>query len=165
LTFVEKEIDMTALKNFFKQIFSKDRRKAERLPAQELAAFFWTGAAPVEHRIRDISSTGLYLLTDERWYLGTLVKMTLQKRDDGVSYSERAIAVQSKAVRWGEDGVGLEFVVPDSRNRGQNTGYDGVDRKGLEKFLADFRAENGFATVLDVKPQPHTPLDPGTAKP
>jgi len=73
---------MKALKRLFGKVFSRDRRTAERLPAADLSAYYWTGAAPAHHGIRDISSTGFYLVTEERWYPGTLVMMTLQKTGD-----------------------------------------------------------------------------------
>jgi hypothetical protein len=43
-----------------------DPRRVSREPAPGLAAHFWTGAAPEAHRVRDVSSSGLYLVTDER---------------------------------------------------------------------------------------------------
>ena len=131
------------------KIFSRERRRANRKSAPQLAAFFWTGAAPVEHGIRDISSTGLFLVTEERWYPGTVVMMTLQKRGEPVDSPNRSIAVQSRAVRWGEDGVGLQFVLPDANGRkfGKNLLEEGVDRRTLEKFLEGFKAENGSARV------------------
>jgi hypothetical protein len=102
-----------------------------------LAAYYWNGAAPQAHGIRDISSTGLYLVTEERWYPGTLVLMTLQRTDVGEEIEERTIAVQSRAMRWGNDGVGLKFVLPDAQDvkRGHNLLTDGADRKALERFL------------------------------
>jgi hypothetical protein len=49
--------------------------------------------------------------------------------------------VQSRAVRWGNDGVGLKFVLPDSREmrRGHNNVVDGADKKGLDRFLRKLR--------------------------
>jgi PilZ domain-containing protein len=147
---------MKSLKGLFKQMFDRDRRRADRHSSPKLSAFYWTGAAPEQHLIRDISKTGLYLLTEERWYPGTLVMMTLQKNDEMEGASERSIAVQSKAVRWGTDGVGLQFIVVESndRSRGQNGEREGVDRRTLEKFLQGFTSDNGRAVVDRVEPPP-----------
>jgi hypothetical protein len=95
-------------------------------------------------------------VTDERWYPGTLVMMTLQKRNEPADSPDRSIAVQSKAVRWGEDGVGLQFVLPEinDRRRGQNLLEEGVDRRTLEKFLEGFQSENGSAKVERVSRPP-----------
>jgi hypothetical protein len=121
--------------------WSPDPRKAPREPSPGLAAYYWNGAALQAHGIRDISSTGLYVVTEERWYPGTLVLMTLQRTDVGEEIEERAIQVQSRAVRWGNDGVGLKFVLPDSREmrRGHNNVVDGADKKGLDRFLRKLR--------------------------
>jgi len=79
----------------------------------------------------------LYVVTEERWYPGTLVLMTLQRTDQGEESSERSISVHSRAVRWGNDGVGLQFVMKSSLTpeQGRNALVDGVNKKELERFL------------------------------
>ena len=54
---------------------------------------------------------------------------------------ERSIAVQSRAVRWGPDGVGLQFVLPDEMepNRARVTILDAVGRKELDHFLQQLK--------------------------
>ena len=113
------------------------RRKAARLPVAGLTAHFFTGGAPQAHDIRDISTTGLYVVTTERWYPGTLIRMTLSKPDIGQHPSERSITVHAKSVRWGNDGVGLEFVLEAARkpNKGQPAPFDPVDSARLDTFL------------------------------
>ena len=145
---------MKSIKDMLGQWFSKDRRRAERKPSPALAAHYWNGASPAEHGIRDISSSGLFLLTEERWYPGTLVVMTLQNKGEARKGPEHSISVQSKAVRWGRDGIGLEFVLLDAGDprRGQSVLAEGADRKSLEKFLKGFREENGSAVVKSVVP-------------
>lgn len=145
---------MKSFKDMLGQLFSKERRRAERRPSPTLAAHYWNGGSPTQHGIRDISSTGLFLVTEERWYPGTLVVMTLQKKDQAEDSPERSISVQSKAVRWGSDGVGLEFVLPDLRDprRGQNVLAEGADRKSLERFLQGFGTDNGSVVVDRVAP-------------
>lgn len=148
---------MSFWQSISEKLFSSERRRASRKPTPELSAFFWTGAAPLEHSIRDISSTGLFLVTEERWYLGTLVMMTLQKRSEPVESPERSIAVQCKAVRYSEDGVGLQFILPemDGHRRGQNLLEGGVDRKTLDKFLKGLKADEATARVERIG-QPRT---------
>jgi hypothetical protein len=130
-------------KNWLKRWWSPDPRKAPREAVSGLAAYYWTGAAPVPHRIRDISATGLYLVTEERWYPGTLVLMTLQRTDCGEETKERSIYVHSRAVRWGNDGVGLQFILPDASDprMGQNLLIDTVNKKELKKFLDKLRGK------------------------
>jgi hypothetical protein len=130
-----------APKNWLERWWSPDPRKAPREPAPGLAAYYWTGAAPEAHSIRDISSTGLYVVTEERWYPGTLVLMTLQQIDGVQESTECSIAVHSRAVRWGNDGVGLQFVLPNAQDlrRGQVPAVGGADKKQLEQFLKRLR--------------------------
>jgi hypothetical protein len=133
-----------APRNWLQRWWSPDPRRAPREDALGLAAYYWNGAAPEAHGIRDISSAGLYLVTEERWYPGTLLLMTLQRTDVGEKTAERAIAVQSRAVRWGHDGVGLQFILPDSKDlkRGNRPMLEGVDRKEFEKFLLQLKKGN-----------------------
>ena len=124
-------------RNWLQRWWSPDPRKAPRMPAAGVAAYYWNGAAPMAHGVRDISSSGLYLVTEERWYPGTLVLMTLQTTERGEEEVERSVAVQSRAVRWGPDGVGLQFVLAgDESNRRDDTPMlDAASRKEFERFL------------------------------
>ena len=128
-------------RNWLQRWWSPDPRKAPRVRTPGLAAYYWNGQAPVAHGIRDISSSGLYVVTEERWYPGTLVLMTLQRNDLGDEMAERSIAVQSRAVRWGPDGVGLQFLLPDEqdRRRGNAPILDAACRKEFERFLGQLK--------------------------
>jgi hypothetical protein len=122
-----------------------DPRRSPREPIPGLTAFFWTGGTPEPHAIRNVSSTGLYVVTEERWYPGTQIRLTLTKKDEGERGGERSLFVQAKAVRWGNDGVGLEFVLPDNRHlrRGEAPQKDGADRQDFEEFLEELRHRKG----------------------
>jgi hypothetical protein len=113
-----------------------DPRKMLRQPVEGLVAHFFTGGAPQAHEIRDVSPTGFYLVTAERWYPGTLIRMTLSKPDIGQSPADRSITIQARAVRWGNDGVGLEFVVEPGRSRrGPASPLENVDAGQLAEYL------------------------------
>ena len=55
--------------------------------------------------------------------------------------AERSIAVHSRAVRWGPDGVGLQFVLADAhdRRRGNAPILDAAGRKEFEHFLGQLK--------------------------
>ena len=72
LTPPERE-DEEPIADLVQRWWSPDPRKAPRVKEPGLAAYYWNGAAPVAHGVRDISSSGLYVVTEERWYPGTLV--------------------------------------------------------------------------------------------
>ncbi len=122
-----------------------DPRKSPRAPIPGLTAYFWTGGTPEGHAIRDVSASGLYVVTEERWYPGTEIRMTLTKKEDGEWGGEQSLVVQARAVRWGNDGVGLEFVLPDRRSlrRGEAPSADGADRQDFEEFLSQIRRSIG----------------------
>lgn len=128
-----------------------DRRKAPRTAVDNLVAFFWTGGAPTLNPVRDISSSGLYVVTTERWYPGTIVRMTLTVVDAVADALDTSICVCAEAIRWGNDGVGLRFAVDNHRkkNPGQYQLAEGADRKQLDQFLkgllhVDRQARNNF---------------------
>jgi len=100
---------VTPVKRWFEWLFSEDRRQAKRHKSLPLVAYYWDGAEPVAHGILDASLTGMYLLTKQRWYPGTVVRVTLTDRDHPTG--DRTLTVNAQAVRWGKDGVGLEFVL------------------------------------------------------
>jgi hypothetical protein len=95
---------------------SRDRRAAYRKRWPRLIAYNSEGEELAVHGIRDISATGLYLMTEERWPLGAEVKMSLQRTDGLDDSSMNPITVQLRVSRWGADGVGLEFLQADSEH-------------------------------------------------
>lgn len=146
-TFEIKTEKQSSLKAWLKNWLSSDRRRARRQPLPGLVAYYWTGSAPRAYQISDISSSGFYLLTEERWFPGTMVLMTLQRTDSDGQNLEDSIAVQSRVVRWGSDGLGLAFVV----SRGSDGGHGdsmrehGADKRTLDRFLAQLKNESSSA--------------------
>jgi PilZ domain len=132
-------------RNWLERWWSPDPRSAPRVPSPGLAAYYWNGASPKAHTVRDISSTGLYVVTEERWYPGTIVLMTLQRTESGQELAERSISVLSRAVRWGNDGVGLQFVLSDEMDlrNGKSSQIDGASKKELVRFLQQLQDEKG----------------------
>jgi hypothetical protein len=131
IAFGKRRVD--PIRDWFKRLWSTDAGRARRQPAPGLAAYYWNGSAPSRHDIRDVSSTGLYLLTEDRWYPGTLILMTLQDIDDRENGKKPVISVKVRAVRWGSDGVGLQFVLAEDAL--DDEGASEVNKRGLERFL------------------------------
>lgn len=90
-----------------------ERRSAERQPVDNFSSYRWNGSQLMQESVKDISSTGLYILTEERWQPGRLLCLTLQREGPLEMNSECRIEVQARVVRSGNDGVGLAFVWPD----------------------------------------------------
>jgi uncharacterized membrane protein (UPF0127 family) len=132
----------SSLIKWFQNWLSSDRRRADRQPLPGLVAYYWTGSTPRAYQIADISSSGFYVLTEERWFPGTMVLMTLQRTDRAGKNLDDSIAVQSRVVRWGSDGLGLAFVLSRAvdPNNGESLRENGADKKTLERFLDRLRS-------------------------
>jgi hypothetical protein len=113
------------------------RRAFCRHPLPGLVAFHWSGGLPHGYYLGNISDTGFYLLTEERPYPGTLILMTLQRTDTEGDNRGDSLAVYTKVVRWGSDGVGLAFVTPKSKDTksGNELQKNYADQKSLKEFL------------------------------
>ncbi len=88
-----------------------DRRLTARLLKPGLVAYYFTGGPPRAHKIANISVTGFYMNTDERWMPGTIIRMTLQLIGTSGEGPTDTLTVHSRVVRWGPDGEGFEFVL------------------------------------------------------
>ena len=73
-------------------------------------------SAPKLGKIRIISRTGLFLQTPERWPIGEIVPLTLQKEGAAAVRSEFHIKINARVASYGDDGVGLGFVLPKGMN-------------------------------------------------
>jgi hypothetical protein len=133
---------------------TQDRRKSERRELPQLVAYYWDGGTSHAHDIRNISSTGLYLLTDIRWYLGTQVMISLQRSDVTAGDPHRSITINARVVRFGTDGLGFAFVMPEkkaatrpgshshraasfTRQTPESVGIKGADRASFHSFLQE----------------------------
>jgi hypothetical protein len=122
----------------------RDRRRASRHPLPGLVIYQWTGGAPKAYHVGNISRTGCFLLTDERPYPGTLILMTLQRTDRTGDDPEDTLAIHAKVVRWGPDGVGLQWVpLRTSAANGSATMQQGADKKALDSFLDQLHISEG----------------------
>jgi uncharacterized membrane protein (UPF0127 family) len=107
--------DLQAPRRWMAHCSAPDRRSARRKRWPRLVAYDSAGGALEVHGVKDMSASGLYLMTEERWPLGAQVTMTLQRTDGlGDSPCNNAITVQLRVARWGADGVGLSFVQPEA---------------------------------------------------
>ena len=140
---------MKAVTSWLERLLSRERRRAERKSPSHLVAHYWDGAAPLAHDIRDISATGLYLLTDQRWYPGTLVTMSLQRSSVPDTDPDGSITVKGKVIRSGADGVGLAFAMPakEPGRAAHSTFPDGADRKTFQRFLKNVQSNRGQALI------------------
>jgi Flp pilus assembly protein TadG len=101
---------------------SDEPRRAPRLIQPEIVVHYWDGAAPEGREIRDISESGAFILTRERWYPGTIIRLVLQGYPDTAREGEgsvptASICIPARVVRPGDDGVAIEFVFGGKREQ------------------------------------------------
>jgi len=94
---------------------NEEPRRARRSIHPEVLVYYWDGSAPEGRRMHDISQSGAYICTPERWYIGTIIRLILQRartamREDSAPVPTASICIPARVVRHGSDGVGVEFV-------------------------------------------------------
>jgi hypothetical protein len=132
------------VKSCLNWLFVEDRRQAARHKSLPIVAYYWDGEEPMAHGILNASSTGLYLLTKQRWYPNTVVAMTLQRVRADVGDPHRTVAVNARVVRSGTEGVGFAFVFPgiDSPKM-RSLPAAAADAWEIQNFLNYVRADKG----------------------
>lgn len=137
------------MESWFARLWSKDRRRAKRHTELPLVAHYWDGAKPEPHPVRDISVGGMYLLTEDRWYPNTLIKMRLTRNDRAEGEPDRSIAVTGRVLRAGTDGVAFAFVLPSTmRVVDAESSFDNqADIRTVKRFLLRLQADTGSAVI------------------
>jgi Flp pilus assembly protein TadG len=114
---------------------NEEPRRAPRNREPEVVVYYWDGSAPEGRRLRDISQSGAYIYTTERWYPGTIVRIILQDcqmaaREDGTTGPAASTCIPARVVRHGTDGVAVEFAFRDKE-----------EQQSLRTFLAAIPAQ------------------------
>jgi hypothetical protein len=135
---------------WFAKLLSTDRRENRRQAVSRLVAYYWDGGNPTPHRIRDINPYGAFLLTEQRWYPGTVVSMTLQTLDSDPDAGGPCVAVEAKVVRSGADGVGLRFLLPDPNRPAppHRMGVKIADKRMMMHFLQSIQSNSRESTGI-----------------
>ena len=123
---------------------SADRRRSNRLRFPKLVAYYWTGGAPKAFRIGDVGPTGFYLITEDRWVIGTRVLMSFERTDSDSESPENRITVPSRVVRHGIEGVGFEFVASAAVDpeTGKVVPSNKRNKERLSRFLQSVTSQN-----------------------
>jgi hypothetical protein len=155
---------MEAPMKWLSRIFNlRDRRRDARKLSPPLMAFYWDGGIPVPHSVPDISRTGLFLKTPDRWHPRTLLRVTLQRRAQDPLEPEETITVQCRVVRAGHEGVGMAFMLADGYRSDSEISVGRLaSRKDLHRFFE--RLASDFEDDSLVQEHPYLPF-PDTMPP
>lgn len=131
---------------WLEKLLVPDSERADRRPGGSFAAYYWSDGALRQDAVKDISATGVYILTNERWPIGTIVALTLQNAGPLEIVPERRITTRAKVVRSAEDGLGLAFLPandPESR-QWENLVENVVSHAKLKDMLGLVRTAEAF---------------------
>jgi hypothetical protein len=98
---------------------------------------YWDGIAPAGPGIRDISESGAYIRTTEKWYSGAIIRLLFRGREP-----KTPVPVLAQVVRQGNDGFAMEFLFNTFRQREE-----------FRKFLA------ALPPAAKITPQPAPPAN------
>jgi Flp pilus assembly protein TadG len=137
-----------------------DKRRAPRAIDPSLMVYYWDGSVPEGRKLRDISSTGAYIVTPERWYVGTIVRLILQDFKtasvpaEGI-VSSRSTSIPSRVVRHGDDGIGVEFLFTTPEEQKALQDFISSIPQGMTRRVEGLTAVKGqalieFALVLPI---------------
>ncbi len=110
----------------------KGSKRAKRQSPEQFAVYRWSNFALKQEPVRDISSTGVFIVTEQRWPLDTPISIVLQREGPLEMHPDHRITMHAKVVRHGEDGVGLAFIVP--------TDPEALKWESLEKSIIELTA-------------------------
>jgi hypothetical protein len=119
-----------------------------------LTAYHWDGSTPRQNRVKDISSSGAFLLTDQRWNPGEIVSLTLQRRGPLARTPEHRFSLQARAVRRDKQGVGVSFVMPTGADLRlwQSPLKTAEEQTEPEDILREFRTAAAIAFLRRICP-------------
>jgi hypothetical protein len=128
--------------NWINNIVNPDARTGKRKVLSGVIAHYWDGGTPQARNVLNISLSGLYLLTEERWYADTVLKLMLQfSPESGAGRSQPgavALCVLARVVRLGSDGIALAFLFNEMNKDPRSKMYPecATDRQAMREFLA-----------------------------
>lgn len=136
-------------------------RRDGRFPVRGLVAFFGTDRDQKWAKVKDISATGIYLLSKDRLPPGTAVQLILQKRSLLERDAQPRVQLRAWCVRVDEDGMGLTFV-NEPANAGAWSKSMGMAGKLLDAShpVKLFRATKAFAFLMRICPDAETKILP-----
>lgn len=107
-----------SLKNWLQHIAVGNRRVAERRLLRGFAAAYDAGSELRQSIIHDISATGVYLETSDRWEPQASVPLTLHRiASPNAGTPAPLVNLKARVVRCTEDGVAFTFEMPSDVDR------------------------------------------------
>lgn len=134
--------------SWINRLLNTDRRASGRIPSPDLVVYCWEAGESIAHGVLDASPTGMLMATEERWFPGTIIVLTLQRKGAGRDDRDRTFTLKGEVVRVDKRGIGIEFVVPSAGSgaMGRHSSA-GAGMKNFEEFLRLSTKETGQAII------------------
>jgi hypothetical protein len=105
-------IRLSKWKRMLQKLGVPDQPRAERGSATGLAAQYGLNSTFTSAAIKNISTSGIYLVTENRLRTNELITLILHEEGKPENSSELQFSVHARVARQGEEGIGLSFVLP-----------------------------------------------------
>jgi hypothetical protein len=149
---------MNKLLNRFLRWLYPEQRKARRHSYPPIVSYLGAVHTTRPYPVADVSASGFFMVTPERWLPGTEMPVTLERTDIGGAGFGKSITLLSTVVRTGPSGVGFSIAVVESKEGGAETsksengsalGGHWATRGDLEKFLDGLKLEEYEVAELE----------------
>lgn len=149
-----RELLLSNLRSWLRKSSAGYRKRAERRPSPSLAAYHWDGSTPKENTVGNISASGAFLLTNQRWDPGESLSLTLQRKGPPARTPEHRFSLQATAVRRDRHGVAVSFVMPEDADLRlwQNPLQTPEEQAEPESILREFRVAEAIAFLRRICP-------------
>ena len=127
-------------------------RRDLRFLVDELEVVYFTNTQQKHARIKDLSATGLYILTKDRWAPGTSLPLTVKRWRLQEESPQTALRLRAKVVRHGKDGLGLEFSNGKSNAAAWSSLAEMPNAAALTDGLAMLRFTRALSFLFRISP-------------
>lgn len=134
-------------------VMGRAERRDTRVPAPGVDAYYSIDSVEKRAPVKNISPTGVYLYTADRWPAGTRVLLTMKGRKHSQEELEPQVSIAARVVRHDDEGVGLEFVLEGIDTAAWLALFSKAVSLHLENDpIRVFRIAKAFAFLLRVAP-------------
>jgi hypothetical protein len=92
-------------------VVERTERRDTRVPAPGVDAYYSLDSVERRAPVKNISPTGVYLYTPDRWPSGTTLLLTMKGRRHPQANLEPQVSIPARIVRHDDEGIGMEFVL------------------------------------------------------
>ncbi len=141
-------------------VINEEQRGSIRRPAKDLVAYVGEKGAERKLEVDNISSSGVYVRTEERWEPGSEVTLSLQQNGPVSELPDRHVRVEASTVWHGKDGMGLKFKLPQGMQLDlwESAVSGDASQSGPDYIVHEMRIAQALGVVRSLCPQAAEPF-------